>query len=183
MEPDAGLTADGGGLQLGPASRRLRRALRPIDWVVLEDVALDARPDATGRLVAPTSARQVAEHLGLSPGAVAGALARLRSADLVTHDRQVGPAGRFGLSAYVLGPVPGLNVLGAQDGAQRPWPRMAPPPVVPPCAVEPYVAATDVAESAATSGARPTGRPPVAQLSMLDILNDSQPDTIPDQQP
>jgi hypothetical protein len=84
---------------LRPASRELRRSLRPIEWVVLEDVALDARRDDTGVLVASTSAREVAEHLGLTPGAVARALARLRSAGLVTHARQVGPAGRFGLSA------------------------------------------------------------------------------------
>ncbi len=97
---------DGGRVVLGPAARELRRALRPIEWVVLEDVALDARRDDAGALVAPTSARRVAEHLGLTPGAVARALGALRSAGLVTHARQAGSAGRFGLSAYVFGPVP-----------------------------------------------------------------------------
>ncbi len=88
---ESGVSAEGAGLWLSPASRELRRALRPIEWVVLEDVALDARPDATGLLVAPTSARVVAEHLGLTPGAVARALARLRSAGILTHARQAGP--------------------------------------------------------------------------------------------
>ncbi len=106
-----GVMDDGGRIVLGPAARELRRALRPIEWVVLEDVALDARRDDAGALVAPTSARRVAEHLGLTPGAVARALARLRSKGLVTHARQAGPAGRFGLSAYVLGAVPGLDVV------------------------------------------------------------------------
>jgi hypothetical protein len=126
---------DAGRIVLGPASRELRRALRPIEWVVLEDVALDARPDGAGALVAPTSARRVAEHLGLTPGAVAGALGRLRSAGLITHARQAGPAGRFGLSAYVLGPVAGLDVVDVADATDGPPPRPAPPRVDRPRAV------------------------------------------------
>ncbi|HEV2810917.1 MAG TPA: hypothetical protein VGV93_11050 [Acidimicrobiales bacterium] len=110
---------DAGRILLGPAARELRRALRPIEWVVLEDVALDARRDDAGALVAPTSARRVAEHLGLTPGAVARALGALRSAGLVTHARHAGPAGRFGLSAYVLGAVPGLDVLPAAPESDR----------------------------------------------------------------
>ena len=111
---------------LRAASRELRRSLRPIEWVVLEDVALDARRDDDGVLVASTSAREVAEHLGLTPGATARALARLRSAGLVTHARQIGPAGRFGLSAYVLGPVPGMAVLDADEAPGVARPRAMP---------------------------------------------------------
>ena len=132
---------DGGRVVLGPAARELRRALRPIEWVVLEDVALDARRDGTGALVAPTSARRVAEHLALTPGAVARALARLRSAGLVTHARQAGPAGRFGLSAYVLGPVPGLEVLAPES--DRPCP--SPPHVERPRAVDAHMVGAQVA--------------------------------------
>jgi DNA-binding transcriptional ArsR family regulator len=149
---------DTGRIVLGTASRELRRSLRPIEWVVLEDVALDARPDRAGALVASTSARRVADHLGLTPGAVARALSRLRSAGLVTHARQVGPGGRFGLSAYRLGPVPGLDVEVADpsDGAA---PRPLPPCLAPPHAVEtrmvgPTAApgeAPDVVESARRS--------------------------------
>ncbi len=123
---------DAGRIVLGPAARELRRALRPIEWVVLEDVALDARRDEAGALVAPTSARRVAEHLALTPGAVARALARLRAAGLLTHTRQAGPAGRFGLSAYVLGAVPGLDVVPAAPDAEGPCPA-------PPCPASPYV--------------------------------------------
>ena len=157
MKPDAGLTAGGGALRLGPASRWLRRALRPIDWVVLEDVALDARPDAAGRLVAPTSARQVAEHLGLTPGAVARALARLRIAGVLTHARQCGPAGRFGLSAYVLGAVPGLDVIDSAEAASSPSPCSAPPHIDGPRAVDVHMVGTvaasvsDAVESARRS--------------------------------
>jgi DNA-binding transcriptional ArsR family regulator len=124
------------GIVVGAASRELRRILRPIEWVVLEDVALDARLDGKGDLVAPTSARRVAEHLGLTPGAVARALARLRANGLVTYARQAGHAGRFGLSAYVLVPVAGLDVIHVTDGdgaALRPAPpRLAPPRLAPP---------------------------------------------------
>ncbi len=123
-----GVMDDGGRIVLGPAARELRRSLRPIEWVVLEDVALDARRDDAGALVAPTSARRVSEHLALTPGTVARALAALRSAGLVTHARQAGPAGRFGLSAYVLGAVPGLDVLAPESDRPRP----APPPPAPP---------------------------------------------------
>lgn len=127
------------------ASRELRRVLRPIEWVVLEDVALDARPDANGAMVAATSARRVAEHLDLTPGAVGKALARLRSAGLVIHARHPGLAGRFGLSAYELAPVCGLTILDTAtttvgvapsleaprtDDPRMDHPRMDPPPVV-----------------------------------------------------
>ena len=119
-------------LRVWPASRELRRTLRPLEWMVLEEVALDARRDDAGDMVAATSARRVAEHLGLTPGAVARALARLRAAGLVTHARQAGPAGRFGLSAYVLGTVPGLEVVESTDGPAGVRPRPVPSrPVLP----------------------------------------------------
>lgn len=109
-------------LRVGPASRELRRTLRPIEWVVLEDVVLVARRDGAGRLVAPTSARQVAEHLSLTPGVVARALARLRREGLLTYAREAGPAGRFGLSTYVVGTVPGLEVVEPTDALPGPPP-------------------------------------------------------------
>ena len=51
---------------LGAECRPLRRALRPLVWVTLEEVALDAVVE-DGRLVARTSARLVAERLGIDP--------------------------------------------------------------------------------------------------------------------
>jgi hypothetical protein len=123
---------------LRAASRELRRSLRPIEWVVLEDVALDARRD-DGVLVASTSAREVAGHLGLTPGAVARALAHLRSAGLVTYTRQAGPAGRFGLSAYVLNPLPGLAVVDADHAPGVARPCAAQPRIESPCVAERHV--------------------------------------------
>ena len=69
--------------------RPLRRALRPLVWVTLEEVALDAVVE-DGRLVARTSARQVAERLGIDPGTAAAALRDLRKRGLVTSFRETG---------------------------------------------------------------------------------------------
>ena len=148
----------GGAVRLDAATRPLRRILRPIEWVVLEDVALDARRDAAGALVASTSARRVAEHLGLTPGAVARALARLRTEGLVTHVRQPGDAGRFGLSAYVLAPVPGLDVVDASRAPDAPGPGAVAPRAVPPRVERPGVADAHVAGAGVGGGGRRDAR-------------------------
>jgi DNA-binding transcriptional ArsR family regulator len=90
--------------------RTLRRALRPLVWVTLEEVALDAVVEGA-RLLARTSARQVAERLGVDPGTAATALRVLRERGLVALEREKGLGGRFGLSVYALGPVAGLSVV------------------------------------------------------------------------
>lgn len=102
----------GWGVLLGPESRDLRRGLRAVEWVVLEDVALDAVLD-NGRAVATTSARRVASNLGIDPGTASSALRRLRALGLVEHDAADGTAGRFGLSVYVLVPTPGIELVPA----------------------------------------------------------------------
>jgi hypothetical protein len=90
----------------------MRKELRPMAWTVLEEVALDA-VDEDGRLVARTSARRVADQLGVDPTTAAAALRVLRQRGLLTFERQSGPAGRFGLSLYVLDSVPGMTVIPA----------------------------------------------------------------------
>ncbi|HET9442935.1 MAG TPA: hypothetical protein VFO65_06400 [Acidimicrobiales bacterium] len=147
--------------------------------MVLEDVALDAAGDADGRLLAATSARQVAEHLGVSPGSAAKALARLRSLGLVTHDRQPGPAGRFGLSLYRLLPPPGIEVVG-RSGAISTLPgtgapRVESPGTASPRAAERHVAAEaragTKAADAATRPKRSVRRPGAVQdHQQLDLL-------------
>jgi DNA-binding transcriptional ArsR family regulator len=114
---------DDAAVVVSAASRALRRRLRPLAWVTLEEVALDA-VDEDGRLVARTSARQVAERLGVDPGTAAGALRALRRKGLLALEREQGSAGRFGLSVYVLGSVAGLTVL--TPGAKTP--HMSSPP-------------------------------------------------------
>ena len=83
-------------------------------WVVLEEVALDAVVE-DGRMVARTSARQLAERLGMHPSTAGNALAALRRQGLLMLEREHGPAGRFGLSIYVLGAVAGLTVVAPPD--------------------------------------------------------------------
>ena len=112
--------------------RPLRRALRPLVWVTLEEVALDAVVE-DGRLLARTSARQIADRLGLDPTTVASALKALRQRGLVTLEREKGAAGRFGLSVYALGPMPGLTVV----SPGRTGPCVVLPSVVRPVLAEP----------------------------------------------
>jgi len=93
-------------------------------WAVLEDVALDAQYDERGELVAVTSARAIAAHLGVQPGTAARALRRLREAGSVTAIRAPGAQGRFGRSAYRLAPIVGVHVEGPHT--EEPLP-VAPP--------------------------------------------------------
>src|SRR5688572_14094326 len=52
------------------SSRAVKRAVGVIAWAVLEDIALDARLDDQGRLVAETNVRRIAGNLGLGKNAV-----------------------------------------------------------------------------------------------------------------
>jgi hypothetical protein len=63
-------------VHLGPECRALRQRLRALEWVVLEDVALDAVLDPAGRALAATSAhrrqsRCRPRHCGPGPDAAA----------------------------------------------------------------------------------------------------------------
>jgi DNA-binding transcriptional ArsR family regulator len=91
--------------------RPLRRRLRPLAWLALEEVALDAVLE-DGRLVARTSARRVAELLRVDPGTAAAALRALRQEGVLALEREKGTSGRFGLSVYVLRPIAGFYVVG-----------------------------------------------------------------------
>jgi hypothetical protein len=101
---------DEAALLVSAASRTVRRQLGAVAWTTLEEVALTAVPEGD-RLMARTSARQVAERLAIQPETAAGALRVLRSRGLLALEREDGPASRFGLSVYVLGPVAGLAVI------------------------------------------------------------------------
>ena len=83
--------------------------------MVLEEVALDAVV-ADGRLIARTSARRLAEGLGIDPGTAAGALRDLREKGVLALERESGVAGRFGLAVYVLQRLDGLAVVTPADG-------------------------------------------------------------------
>jgi hypothetical protein len=112
-----------GAVLVSTACRPLRRKLRPVAWAVLEDVAMDAVVE-DGRLIARTSARRLAQDLGIDPGTAAGALRLLRQRQLLFLERESGPAGRFGLSIYVLARVTGLTVAERDgDGSAIAQPR------------------------------------------------------------
>lgn len=89
--------------------RDLRRAPAPVAWTVLEEVVLDATADCE-RIVAATSARRIAAQLELDSGTVASALRSLRDRGLLELERLPGPAGRFGLSSYVVD-APGIRLV------------------------------------------------------------------------
>ncbi|MEO2108922.1 MAG: hypothetical protein ABGZ36_25215 [Actinomycetota bacterium] len=87
------------------SSREVKRAVGVTAWAVLEDVALDARLDDRGRLVAHTNVRRIADNLGLSKNAVAKHLGRLRVFGFVLHEEQrQTDSGRYAASWYVLDP-------------------------------------------------------------------------------
>jgi DNA-binding MarR family transcriptional regulator len=122
MEPPE---QDGGrlaGLTLLPACRSIRRSIGVTAWAVLEDVVMDAVV-AGGRLLAATSARRVAEHLGVTPATAASALRRLRQRGLLEHERLTGPHGRFGLSVYRVHLVDGVALAPCVDEPNTALPR------------------------------------------------------------
>lgn len=145
--------------------RPLRRRLRPLAWMVFEEVALDAVAE-DGRLVARTSARRVAELLGVDPGTAAAALRLLRDQGLVGLEREKGPAGRFGLSVYVLRPIAGLCVLVPGGNG----PAMAAAPLGIAGVETPAVDGTSTVE---TSAEQPYGATPGMAVSHMAIAQSS----------
>jgi hypothetical protein len=103
-------------------ARDLLRTFRPQAWVVLQDLVFDAEW-RDGRLVAPSSARLVAEHLHIDPGTAAAALRTLRERGIAELTQSSGVDGRFGLAAYTLRLPPGLVLLTPRANQ----PRSAPP--------------------------------------------------------
>ena len=157
---------DMGAVVVSVRARRLRKELRPLVWVTLEEVALDAVFE-NGRLVARTSARLIADRLGVDPGTAAGALRTLRRRGLVAFERESGPAGRFGLSVYVLGDISGLKVFSRADcpclaaawpeEPDKKSPELASPSTEEPCVPEPRMVEGPLSElSASPRFASPT---------------------------
>lgn len=100
---------EAGRLILTVESRVLKRSLGPTAWAVLEDVVLDA-VRKEGRWLARTSTRCVADHLGLTPGTVSRAMARLCTEGIVhREDRRHVDTGRFDESVYLVEPLAGLR--------------------------------------------------------------------------
>src|SRR3954453_15387580 len=79
----------GSKVTLSAPCRDLRRQVGMLAWAVLEDVALDAVQGGDG-VIAATSARRVAAHLGVTPGTAANALRKLLQHELLSHVRLEG---------------------------------------------------------------------------------------------
>jgi hypothetical protein len=118
--------ADVGSVRLGAEAASLRRAVTPATWVVLEELALAARCDPAGRLVAPLSVRAIAAQLGLAKDTAGRALGWLADAGIARFEAGRQGGGRFGSGGYVLdlGPT-GLRL----ELTVRPRTRPAAPPV------------------------------------------------------
>ncbi len=168
-QPDGDNAGSGSGVVLlSGECRPLRRALRPLVWVILEEVALDAVVE-DGSLVARTSARHVAERLGVNPSTAAEALRVLSRRGLVGLEREKGPAGRFGLSVYQFRPPTGLCVV--QPCTAEPF--MVAPSMVEPNTAGPLVASPCVAESNVESSRLETAAP--GRASPPAVGTDSSP--------
>ena len=98
--------------------REVLRSLSPVATVVLLDVALDARTEGGG-LAAATSARLIADHIGVDAATAARALRNLRDAGFLTLTTSAEDV-RFALSSYRLtGPIRGLIVAAPCVGKPR----------------------------------------------------------------
>lgn len=88
-----------------PSSRVVKRAVGLAAWAVLEDIALDARLDEAGRLVAETNVRRIAANLGLNKDTVTKHLRALREHGFVLQEEtRSGGSGRYETARYVLDP-------------------------------------------------------------------------------
>ena len=88
-----------------PSSRAVKRAVGLMAWGVLEDIALDARLDDRGRLVAETNVRRIAANLGLSKTTVQKHLTVLRDYGFVFHEElRQAESGRYEQVRYVIDP-------------------------------------------------------------------------------
>ena len=103
-----------------PSSREVKRAVGVVAWAVLEDIALDARIDDQGRLVAETSVRRVAANLGVSKNTVNKHLAKLREHGFVLHEaRRDDRSGCWSRSHYVLDPSACLERFTTTPGGEK----------------------------------------------------------------
>ncbi len=104
-------TRPGAGLLVTAGARVLCRTVGTTALVVLQDVALDAEADPTGRLLAVTNVRRIAAHLGISKDTAARALARLADVGLLARqDDKRSAAGEFVPSVYELHFDPGAGI-------------------------------------------------------------------------
>ena len=92
---------------VGPRAAALRRRLGSTAWVVLEQLLANSAGQG-GCCRACVSVRTLAAELAMSKDTVARALARLRSAGIVSADQARSAAGRFTVGSYVIAVPDGI---------------------------------------------------------------------------
>jgi hypothetical protein len=98
----------------------------------------------------------------VDPGTTASALRALRKRGLLVLEREKGPAGRFGLSVYVLRPVGGLEItFRDRSDPNGQTPHLRPPSAVIPGLSPPFMV-------------RPPTGPPRVNKPALDRACESQ---------
>lgn len=110
-------------MHLGPECRAMRLRLRALEWVVLEEVALDSVLDPAGRAIARTSARRIAANLGVDPGTVARALTHLRSEGLIERWRAQVEAARARGAVSEARVAASAAAAALDDARRRHWGR------------------------------------------------------------
>lgn len=87
-------------LVLTPACRKMRAAVGPVAWVVLEELVMSAE-DGPRVIEVATTVRDLAAVIGLSKDTIASGLRRLNQHGLVTReDQRDRRSGCFGNSVY-----------------------------------------------------------------------------------
>jgi hypothetical protein len=159
----------------------LRRDLGPVPWCALEILALAARPDGEGRLIASVNARDLAGRLGVGRDAATSALSVLRRRGLVTSDERRGAGGRFAGTELVVKLPMEAPAGQRKQRASRPTsePTLFDPPIptsddpAAPTDAQPRPVATDDRGDASTHRqASPTSLPPIAHTLALGMPGD-----------
>jgi hypothetical protein len=157
--------------------------LGPVPWCALEILALAARPDDEGRLVASVNARDLAGRLGVGRDAATSAISALRRHGLVTSDERRGAGGRFAGTELVV-ELPMEAPAGQRKRrVSRPMPEPTLFDTTPPTPDRP-TALTDAQPRPATTDdpadirthrqASPTSLPKIPHTLALRMLTESQ---------
>jgi hypothetical protein len=121
-------------------------------WAVLEDIALDARIDDAGRLVADTNVRRIAENLAANKDTVGRHLARLREHGFVFQEEgRQDACGRWEPCRYVLDPSACVERFTTTPSSS---------PAAPDGPARPCSAAGEPADHAASEAPAPAGEAP-----------------------
>lgn len=135
-----------------PSSRAVKRAVGAMAWAVLEDIALDARIDDAGRLVAERHVRRIAENLAANKDTVGRHLARLREHGFVFQEEGTQDAyGRWEPCRYVLDPSACVERFTTSPSSSRPAPEAS---------AQPCHAAGEPTDDAQSKAPAPAGNAP-----------------------